>query len=159
MYTYRITKYNPKYRNKTGAYTKNEWTEFADIGKNFDGKVLTKTKYMKVEDAYVKVLLSFLEESGISAMKINRIQNAKSVKYKNQQIRRNQVCSLSDLEHLFKLILRGEFWCKFKNKDGSYVDFGWDYYSYIGVPKQCKKSIALAKRLKLYAEKFPEPIL
>ncbi|WCK55874.1 hypothetical protein PP175_08100 [Aneurinibacillus sp. Ricciae_BoGa-3] len=31
-YQWRITKYNPEYRNDTGIYKKEEWTSFYDIG-------------------------------------------------------------------------------------------------------------------------------
>jgi hypothetical protein len=159
MYTYRITKYNPEFRDERGAYKKDEWTEFSDIGKRFDGQTLTKAEYMQTEDSYVKVLLSLLEESGIEAMKINREQNFRGIKHEGRLIRRNQVYGLQNLEQLFRLVLRGELWCKFKNKDGSYVDFGWDYYAYIGVPRKCENSIKLAKRRELYIEECPEPIL
>jgi hypothetical protein len=159
MYSYRITKYNPKHRNNAGAYTKDEWTEFSDVGKKFDGKTLTYAQYIKVEDAYVKVLLSFLRESNIPSMKVYQVQNPKKIPYGKQLIKKNQTYSLDDLEKLFRLILRGELWCKFKNADSTYVDFGWDYYSYIGIPEPGMKSIQLAKKLKLYVESFPEPIL
>lgn len=159
MYNYRITKYNPKFRNKKGWYMKDEWTEFRDIGKKFGGKILTSKEYMKVEDAYVQTLISFLSEADLSAMAVNRIQNAKNTLYEGKLIKRNQKFGIKDLENIFRLILREKLWCKFKNRDGSYVDFGWDYYCYIGVPKLCKKSQKLARELKLYVEKYSEPVL
>ncbi len=159
MYTYRITKYNPKFRNAKGSYLRDVWTQFSDIGEKFNGKTLTKKEYIKVENAYVVTLQSFLDESGILSMKAIRVENSKNIKYKGQLIKKNKVYKVEDLGELFRLILDGKFWCKFKNKDGSYVDFGWDFYTYIGIPKYCKKSIELAKKQKLYVEKFPEPIL
>ena len=38
MYKYRITKYNPKYRNNKGHYLiKNEWSAISDINEEYDG--------------------------------------------------------------------------------------------------------------------------
>ena len=33
-----IVKYNPKYYDAKGVYTKDEWTDFSDIGKEFEGE-------------------------------------------------------------------------------------------------------------------------
>lgn len=159
MYTYRLTKYNPAFRNDKGAYTKAEWTQFTDIGKSFDERIFTESDYMKTEDAYVAVLLSFLEESSISTMTLDRVQNAKDTRLNGGVIRPGEIYGLGDLAQLFRLVLREQLWCKFTTDNGSYVDFGWDYYAYIGVPKQCEKSIALAKQHQLYVEDCPEPIL
>ena len=48
MYSWRIAKYNPKYRNNKGAFVKNEWTSFSDIDKIFNGKKLTLENYIKI---------------------------------------------------------------------------------------------------------------
>lgn len=53
MKTYRITKYNPKNREKDGVYSKDEWTSISDIGKSFGDYKLTASDYLKVEDQYL----------------------------------------------------------------------------------------------------------
>jgi len=159
MYTYRVTKYNPKFRNEQGVYLKDEWTEFGDIGRSFEGKILMEDEYLKTEDAYVKVLLSFLEEGHVDSLKIDREQNFRNIKYKGEILAKGQEYELKELEQIFRLILQGKLWCKFKNIDGSYVDFGGDYYAYIGVPERCEQSIAFAKQNELHVEEYPEPEL
>lgn len=37
MQYFRITKYNPQFRNKQGEYKNEEWTSVYDIGKKFEG--------------------------------------------------------------------------------------------------------------------------
>ena len=64
-YGWRITKYNPAFRNEKGAYLKNEWISISDVGKSFDGKILTLPEYQKAEDAYVATALRIFSESGI----------------------------------------------------------------------------------------------
>ena len=44
MNHWRVTKYNPQYRNRKGVYTKEEWTEVADIG-NSNKSILPSAFY------------------------------------------------------------------------------------------------------------------
>ena len=64
-----IVKYQPKYY-KDGVYTKDEWISVSDIGKNFDGEVLTKEEYLRVESAYVDTVKELLEISGVKFLTI-----------------------------------------------------------------------------------------
>jgi hypothetical protein len=72
---YRVTKCNPAFRDQSGAYTKDEWTLFKQIGQTFSGVQFTSAEYERVEDAYVEVALSFLRESGLSSMKVAGLEN------------------------------------------------------------------------------------
>ena len=56
---YRVTKYNPAFRDQSGAYTKDEWTFFGQIGRTFSGVPFTFDEYERVEQAYVQTALSF----------------------------------------------------------------------------------------------------
>jgi hypothetical protein len=44
----RITKYDPKYRDANGFFTKKEWIASSDIGKVYDGKIFTASDYTAV---------------------------------------------------------------------------------------------------------------
>jgi hypothetical protein len=46
MYKYRITKYNPIYRDPEGKYTIEDWTAISDIGKVFNN---SKTNDRKLQ--------------------------------------------------------------------------------------------------------------
>src|SRR5882724_9057072 len=72
---YRVTKYNPAFRDQSDAYTKAEWTCFKHIGQTFSGVLFTSAEYERVEDAYVEAALSFLRESGLFSMKVARLEN------------------------------------------------------------------------------------
>lgn len=41
MYEYRITKYNPAFRKSNGAFSKDEWTSYSDVGGTFSGVALS----------------------------------------------------------------------------------------------------------------------
>jgi hypothetical protein len=46
---YRVTKYNPAFRDQSDAYTKAEWTCFKDIGRTYSGVLLTAEEYQGVD--------------------------------------------------------------------------------------------------------------
>lgn len=62
MFCWRITKYNPKYRdNNTGYYLKDEWTFYSQIGGEFEGKIFTRKEYLKIEDTYIQSVFLFMD--------------------------------------------------------------------------------------------------
>ncbi|MBH0173622.1 hypothetical protein IHV09_08640 [Fictibacillus sp. 23RED33] len=56
MHKYRITKYNPLFRDAEGRFTRDEWTSISDIGKVFENQELTIEMYKKTEDSYIKAV-------------------------------------------------------------------------------------------------------
>lgn len=56
MYKYRITKYNPLFRDAEGRFTRDYWTSISDIGKVFENQELTIEMYKKTEDSYIKAV-------------------------------------------------------------------------------------------------------
>ena len=46
---YRITKYNPKFRNNIGHYLRDEWIDYSEIGKFFMDEEFTYEEYIKKE--------------------------------------------------------------------------------------------------------------
>lgn len=70
---YRVTKYNPSLREATGAYTGCDWTSRSDIGRVFDGGMLSEKVYLKVENSYFSAMKSFLDEAGIESLELKGI--------------------------------------------------------------------------------------
>jgi hypothetical protein len=133
MNEYRITKYNPAFRDSGGAYTKNEWIMFAEIGESFEGVVVTQEEYDRVEGAYVNVALSFLREAGISSLRVDGLQNGKKMPLSFSE---GGVLSLDQAGDVIRRVLREEFWCRLESTNG-FVHIGWDYYMFVGVPHPC----------------------
>lgn len=117
MKEYRVTKYDPVLRGPNGEYKGDDWTSIAQIGKSFHGVVLTELEYMRVERAYIKAALSFIRESGISALRVEGLEN-----------RRRQLLGLNEgsvltpeqLPDVIRRILREDFWCRLQADDGFY---------------------------------------
>jgi hypothetical protein len=149
---YRVTKYNPAFRDSSGAYTRDEWTAASDVGRSFGGLVLTPEEYQKVEDAYVAVALSFLRESGQSSLAVGGLED----RGYPIEFREGSVLGWEQLGPVIRSVLREEFWCLLEGQAG-YLHFGRDYYMYVGVPYPCPGSQELARRLGLFVEEYPSP--
>ncbi|MGA2814114.1 MAG: hypothetical protein ABSG16_22160 [Candidatus Acidiferrum sp.] len=121
VHEYRVTKYNPTFRNQSGAYTKAEWTIFGQIGQTFSGVVLTSDEYERVEAAYIQSALSFLRESGLLSMRIAGLENSRKQPLDFQN---GSVMPLDRIGEVTQQILREEFWCRLEGNEG-FLHFGW----------------------------------
>jgi hypothetical protein len=85
---FRVTKYDLSYRVGM-AYSRNEWTSFSDIGKSFEGTVLTHGEYLEVEDAYMAAALAFLREAGVVGLIVDGLENRAGVPLPLPKVRRS----------------------------------------------------------------------
>jgi hypothetical protein len=153
VFEFRVTKYDPAYRDESGAYQRDEWTAFSDIGKSFNGDILTQEEYQRVEDAYVSSALSFLREAGRSLLVVVGLENNRGSPLAPLE---GSVLQEPQLGEVIRNVLREKFWCRLEGDD-CFLHFGWDYYVYIGVPLRCEQSRTLASRLGLFVEEFASP--
>jgi hypothetical protein len=168
-YSWRITKYNPIYRNERGHYLKDDWTSIADIGRFYDGLEFTADSYRSVENAYVAATLEFLAEAGYNSLKItyletallqeNRIdfQQLQDIALDPRQVSLGMVFAGQDLADLCRLVLREILWCKLAWDDRFYLHFGYDYYMYLGSPCASERSIAYGHQQNLFIEEMVSP--
>ena len=169
MFGWRITKYDPVYRNAAGAYLRDEWTSVSDIGKYFDGKALTVEEYRAVEDAYVSTALRFLSEVNLNCLKVTSLEThnvAKADASLNHDALLNPalvtegmiVCD-ETLDDVCRLVLREVIWCRLESPSGFHIHFGWDYYMYIGSPSASEESLGYGKEQGLFIEPMASPYL
>lgn len=153
MIEYRVTKYNPALRDVRGAYTVNEWIRVQDIGREFNGVVLSDSEYCRVEQTYIDSALAFLKEGGLASLRVEGLENPKRLLL---NVEEGSVVPIEQVSDLIRQILREEFWCRLE-AGGGFLHFGWDYYMYIGVPNRCVVAEQLAETLGLYPEEFASP--
>ena len=153
MNEYRVTKYDPVLRGPSGAFTGDEWTSVTQIGQSFRNVVLTEQEYKRIEDAYINAALAFLNEGGVTALKVERLENARRQRLTFSE---GDVLPVEQLPDVMGRILREQFWCRLEAENG-FVHFGWDYYMYIGVPHRCIAAERKATDLGLYVEEFVSP--
>lgn len=158
MYSYRITKYNPKYRNKDGIYTLDEWTSISDFN---DNDLISK--YIPYEDAYIKAIYEFMKINNIKNLYIDEIEkNCEHIKYSDikldiNQLINNKVLSKDEISNVTKAILRETIYAKLKSDNEMEVHFGYDYYMYILSKKKVIANSFLFNDVKLYIEEFKSP--
>lgn len=143
---YPIIKYNPKFRNEEGGYTKNEWISYSDIGNIFEGKLFVKEDYLKVEELYVKAAFLVLEFFSANRIKVNhvfKLSNYKDFKKNNDldlyetydNIRKGDIIKDKQvISQLLKLRLREyivQLDILIDRESRSEIIFGFDYYMYL----------------------------
>ena len=168
MYHWRVTKYNPKYRDERGVYLKDEWIIFSEVGKSFENKIVTLFDYLEIETAYVEAILHFMDCLHLNGLKVTCLKKNKKPKigriYSQEmidvfdKIKNRSVLSKEEVAIVARLNLREDLYCRFKSDD-MYVHFGWDYYMYIGSKNACRGAITKIKKSGLFVESFKSPDL
>lgn len=165
MYSWRISKYNPKYRDDKGFYQKEEWTAYSDIGKYFGGSLLTFEEYLATETSYISSIQLFLEFLGISRLQIfdlekygDHLDNQDVDEFATiyNAIHKNDILEKKQLDVVYRLALREYLWCKLEN-DEFFIHFGYDYYMYIGCSQMCTEIIEKLSGLGLFVEEIQSP--
>jgi hypothetical protein len=171
MFNWRVTKYNPHYRDEVGRYKKYEWTSFCEIGRIFDGNKLTNDNYSDIENAYVEAIVAFMDSVEIKSLTVKGLEkksnnimlNREHVLYSDEMInlytalQENDVLNIREVQCLARLVLREDLWCKLEKDDIMFVHFGYDYYMYIGSHKICEDAINKIKERGLFVEDFVSP--
>lgn len=153
MNQYRVTKYDPAFRDASGAYTKQDWTSFSDIGRVFGDRTLSREDYLRVESAYIDIAMGFIAEDGARSLCAIGVENHGGFAHAPKE---GDVVSSGDLAAVCRSILRDEYWCRLE-ADGRYLHFGYDFYLYVSVKNQCAGSIQAAAGLGLFVEEFASP--
>ncbi|MED3962620.1 hypothetical protein [Niallia taxi] len=156
MYSWRVTKYNPLYRNDNGSYKiKDEWTSYSDIGSK-----VSEEEYLETEDKYINAVLSFMNEMNIDKLYLKDLelhsdgvveQNASSFML---TMWLGKGVSKREIKELIKLTLRESIWCSLSYKKQFSVHFGYDYYMYIGAANDCPKASKKVITSGLFLEEF-----
>jgi len=149
-YQYRITKYDPAYRDAAGHYTLDEWYLHSQIGEVFGGVTLTEKEYLQVESAYVTAALHFHDEAGQPNVFAVGVEDHKNLGAPME----GALIPRELLPEICRAMLREEYWCRIEGGD-FFIHFGWDYYMYVGASTPCPASLAQAQDLHL----FPEPLI
>jgi len=160
MFCYRITKYNPKYRNTEGAYLKSEWTSYSDIGKKFDDTILTIDQYLLVENAYITAIIVFMDCLNINILYVADLE--KNKKSRNNithfltlfdSLKNGLLLNKEQIKIVSSMILRENLWCKLKTNN-LYVHFGYDYYMYVESARECTAAVQSIEESGLFVEPY-----
>ncbi len=172
--SYRITKYNPRLRDKSGAYLPNEWTSVTDIGKDYTGDKLTVEEYLRVEGAYASaaqllwrnsqqlpLIISGLEEQALEhrLVLLKRHPELCQGVAIGQLTEGQEIDNAELLARVVQLNLREFIWCRLQSQAGFYLHFGWDFYMYSGGVLLEPAEKEQIKESGLFVEDFKSPYL
>ena len=150
MIEYRITKYNPQNR-VNGEYQVHEWTSISDIGKLFDGVVLTYNQYIKIEEAYIDCCIELLQKSNVSELAVCNPEY-----YDDKIVFPKLLHTESDIRKVIMCCLREKCWVKLETSS-FFIHFGYDYYMYISTDLPCSLVEETAKKHSLFCEVSSSP--
>lgn len=147
---YRVSKYNPFYRNEKGKYSIQEWTSISDIGKSYNGIRFTLSEYLYTEEKYALFYLDLLMRLKIHEVKVSNLdkQNtlSEAIQILNgydiildnterniyQNLENNQIISIENFKIIFQFAMREIIWCKITAPFPKIsIEFGYDYYTYL----------------------------
>ena len=153
VFEFRVTKYDPKFRAPSGAYTREEWTSVGDVGRTYGGVAFTREDYERTEGAYLRAAKAFLDEASVGALVIRGLED-RDARY--PEFSEGAVLPVKEIQTLLALVLREKLWCRLEAPD-TFVHIGYDFYMYIGVPGPCPFAQRMAVSLGLFVEPFRSP--
>lgn len=153
MTNYRLTKYNPAFRDQKGVYTKNEWTSFGDIGSTYDGAVFKEKDYLQIENNYLNAIEELLKLAQVNNLKLVQLENSKNFQFEID-LKVGESYQFSSVIKIAKQTLRENIWTEFKNETGEYLKFGYDYYVYLGLDYDYQQAKEVTEKYHLFLEKI-----
>jgi hypothetical protein len=173
-FTWRITKYNPNFRDNRGNYLKEEWNSISDVGNliSDSGVRISIQDYILVEERYVKAIFNIMNCLNIQKLAVNGLEKwddtldtsdfsllySDKMKRLYNEIKDGIWIDREQVSDICRLILREKIWCKLNCDGRMYVHFGHDFYMFIGSEKRCSDTIGNIKKSGLYVEDFISPI-
>ncbi len=167
MFSWRVTKYNPQFRNSKGHYLKDEWISSSDVGRRkYGGKEFTWEEYIDIENKYINAINLFME-----CLHVKRLQLYSLEKYNplgdTSYLSQSMIDGFNDIYNykildqkesgdIARLVLRECLWCRLKSRK-MYVHFGHDYYMFIGSEQECSEVIKEIESTGLFFEPFQSP--
>lgn len=167
-YQWRITKYNPIFRNENGHYLQDEWICPSEIGKVLNGDLFTLENYLLIENAYIETIIEFLNEKKHYSLRVIGASNTSisneaktSMLYENEfgeiNIKEDMLVNINEIRIICKMRLRNFVGFQLISKNNFFVHFGWDYYMYIGSSQKSVTAIDFASKNGLFVEEYCSP--
>lgn len=152
---WRISKYNPRYRDECGRYLKDEWTSYHDIGKVYEGKILTIAEYKEMEERYIETIIDIIERTGAQALQIKNVEKYRSMEeiLNGRKIVEKEWVEGDYLKEILRQCLRENMWCSLEN-DMISVQVGYDYYVHVYTLLEFQEMAKLVQKRGLFIEKY-----
>ena len=168
MDCYRITKYNPIYRDSNGVYTNEEWTAVSDVGTQYSGTVFTFGDYLRYENAYISAIRITMKLNAVTQLQLSGLEKKHTIDCPDileqscieyiGKISNGDFVDYSNIDFCIRLMLREMMWGKLVSRN-MFIHFGYDYYMYIGSCEKLNTGLDTISSLGLFLEKMVSPYL
>lgn len=120
--SHEIVKYKPEYYDENGEYPKDEWTNYSDIGKVYEGKIVTMADYLDVENRFIDITRAILEAAGCSFITLGYVEARR-----RKGLKEGMRVRVQEIDSFLRLVLRGKAYIVFINRSkGVQFDFSND---------------------------------
>ncbi len=176
MRKYRITKYDPALRNEDGWYMPDDWIDWSDIGKTYNGNMLDAREYKEVETKSIEVATKILKYKTVTTMEIKGLEDYLEEEdvsmyisiFKDKQIElsrtdeelwmeiRNgkRIINIENIPNMLRLLLRSLLWCRLVSKRRMKLYTGYDFYMYCECDSIPDEIINFGKREGIFVERM-----
>ena len=145
---YAISKYDPAYRID-GIYTKEEWTDYSDIGRIVGDHLLTKSEYLTVENRYLSTVSDVLDLLGIDQMELQHPEMHGSMRWLRRVLKLYpRTKDRAGILSFLRGCLRNKYWGELHHPALT-IFTGYDYYLAIicDLPEETIERIVSKNRL------------
>ncbi len=151
---YRVTKYDPGFRDRIDSYLRDEWTSRRDIGTEIDGRLLTEDEFEGTINRYLYTVEAFAHESGVTHLTVaDLVEGVDTRQPPWVSLSDGATVPLDTAVELVRSMLRGEvLGPKLEDGDRFYVHVHDHMYMWIGSDVECVKATAEAERIGLFVE-------
>ena len=134
-----------------------EWTAASDVGREFDGQVLTWAEYEEVERRYVGAFRLVCAALGVTELEIDDPWAGKPPPAWFPPFRSGVRVRLETVTRMVPRVLRGAVWCSFKGPGRTSITFGDDLYLYVRAPASVDRARDQIGGLGLYVVDLDPP--
>jgi hypothetical protein len=137
-YSWRVSRYEEQLRGPGWE----SWVEVPDIGRRFNGIVLSEQEYRRVENTYLAAAVRFAVATSASLFRVAYLGRQDA----NFALTPGQLVVRSDLGAIVRGSLRSELDCALEADNGRMqISFGYDLYMYVGADAPCEAAVAGAE--------------
>jgi hypothetical protein len=168
---WRISKYDPAFRDRNGVYERDEWTSVTDIGRAFDDMTLDLQTYLATEAAYVASVREFMVDANVTTLRVDWLEppslievlrnydfpDAPELERLAGDLHDGKEVSGVEIDRVCRLNLRDVLWCRLEDADRFVVETGHEYYLHLGTTAPSQRAVSRTHELGLFVEEWSDP--
>jgi hypothetical protein len=146
-HSWRVSRYEPALRAAGSEWA--SWTDYSDVGKTFNGMVLTEQEYLRVENLYLDAAARFAADAAAEVFEVVYVDHQQD----GFELFAGQKLPRSDLGPVVRGSLRGTLDCALQAVSGTcQFEFGFDLYMRVAAQSACDRAVTEVERAGLYLE-------